>query len=152
FLDDAPLEERRTRAVALRRGLPETARDLGQLDPDAIARVREEARPDCRDAEELHDLLLELVVLRPEPAYESWFRERSGSGRAAHVLTAPGPLWLAAEQRSYVAALFPEARVEPDVRAPAGIPATVDEEGARVFAVRGHLARLGPCTAATLAA
>ena len=54
--------------MALRRGLPETARDLGRLDPDAIARVREEARPDCRNAEELHDLLLELVVLRPEPA------------------------------------------------------------------------------------
>src|SRR4029077_14397271 len=58
FLDDAPLEERRTRAVALRRGLPETARDLGRLDPEAIARVREEAQPDPRDAEELHDALL----------------------------------------------------------------------------------------------
>jgi ATP-dependent Lhr-like helicase len=55
FLDDAPLEERRTRAVALRRGLPESARDLGQLDSEAVARVREEARPDPRDAEELHD-------------------------------------------------------------------------------------------------
>ena len=75
FLDDAPLEERRTRAVALRRGLPEAARDLAQLDPDAIARVREEARADCRTAEELHDLLLELAVLRPEPAWASWFQE-----------------------------------------------------------------------------
>ncbi|HSB60709.1 MAG TPA: DEAD/DEAH box helicase, partial [Vicinamibacteria bacterium] len=46
FLDDAPLEERRTRAVALRRGLPAEARDLGQLDPEAVARVREEARPE----------------------------------------------------------------------------------------------------------
>ena len=91
FLDDAPLEERRTRAVALRRGLPETARDLAQLDPDAIARVREEARPDCRNAEELHDLLLELAVLRPEPAYEPWFRELAETGRAATVLTASGP-------------------------------------------------------------
>ena len=66
YLDDAPLEERRTRAVALRRGLPDSARELGRLDPDAIARVRDEARPDPRDAEELHDALLELVVLRPE--------------------------------------------------------------------------------------
>src|SRR5262249_24165711 len=151
FLDDAPLEERRTRAVTLRRGLPETARDLGQLDPDAIARVREEARPDCRNAEELHDLLLELVVLRPEPAYEPWFRELSKSGRAAWVLTATGPLWLAAEQRPQAVALFPGARIEPDVRVPAGIAATADEEAARVFAVRGHLARLGPTTAAELA-
>src|SRR5262249_61915002 len=46
FLDDAPLEERRTRAVALRRGLPEAARDLGRLDPEAISRVRDEARLD----------------------------------------------------------------------------------------------------------
>ncbi len=154
FLDDAPLEERRTRAVALRRGLPETARDLGQLDPDAIARVREEARPDCRNAEELHDLLLELVVLRPEPACEPWFRELAETGRAASVLTATGPLWLAAEQRPRVAALFPEARIEPDVRVPAGIAATAaeEEEEARVFTVRGHLARLGPCTVAELAA
>ena len=121
FLDDAPLEERRTRAVALRRGLPETARDLAQLDPDAIARVREEARPDCRNAEELHDLLLELAVLRPEPAYERWFRELAETGRAATVLTAGGPLWLPAEQRPRVTALFPGARVEPDVRVPAGI-------------------------------
>jgi ATP-dependent helicase Lhr and Lhr-like helicase len=152
FLDDAPLEERRTRAVALRRGLPETARDLGQLDPDAIARVREEARPDCRNAEELHDLLLELVVLRPEPAYEAWFQELSESGRAARALTATGPLWLAAEQRPSATALFPDARIEPDVRVPAGIVASADEEDARVFAVRGHLARLGPTTAAELAA
>ncbi|HEX2481929.1 MAG TPA: DEAD/DEAH box helicase, partial [Methylomirabilota bacterium] len=153
FLDDAPLEERRTRAVALRRGLPETARDLGQLDPDAIARVREEARPDCRNAEELHDLLLELVVLRPERACETWFRELAETGRAASVLTATGPLWLAAEQRPRVAALFPEARIEPDVRVPAGIAATAaEEEEARVFTVRGHLARLGPCTVAELAA
>ena len=56
FLDDAPLEERRTRAVQLRRGLPVEARDLGALDPDAIARVRAEAQPDPRDADELLDL------------------------------------------------------------------------------------------------
>src|SRR5258705_13351398 len=58
FLDDAPLEERRTRAVALRRGLPADARDLARLDPEAIARVRDEARLAPRDAEELHDALL----------------------------------------------------------------------------------------------
>jgi ATP-dependent Lhr-like helicase len=51
-----------------------------------------------------------------------------------------------------VTALFPGARVEPDVRVPAGIAPTADEEEARIFTVRGHLARLGPCTAAELAA
>ena len=62
YLDDAPLEERRTRAVTLRRALPESARELGALDPDAIERVREEAWPEPRDAEEVHDALLSLVA------------------------------------------------------------------------------------------
>ena len=75
FLDDAPLEERRTRAVVLRRGLPETARDLGRLDPEAIARVREEAAPAPRDAEELHDTLLSLVVVAPRADWEPGFEE-----------------------------------------------------------------------------
>ena len=58
FLDDAPLEERRTRAVLSRRWLdPQTASDLGRLDTEAIARVREEAWPEARNADELHDAL-----------------------------------------------------------------------------------------------
>jgi len=65
FLDDAPLEERRTRAVQLRRGLPLEAKSLAELDPAAVERVRAEAVPEIRDGEELHDLLLSLVVARP---------------------------------------------------------------------------------------
>ena len=68
YLDDAPIEERRTRAVTLRRTLPDSARDLAALSPDAIARVREEAWPDLRDAEETHDALLGLVVIAEEHA------------------------------------------------------------------------------------
>ena len=64
YLDDAPLEERRTQAVMSRRWLdPETASELGQLDADAIARVREEAWPDPANADELHDALVWLGVL-----------------------------------------------------------------------------------------
>ena len=69
FLDDAPLEERRTRAVQMRRGLPAAGRGPGRLDADAIDRVRAEAAPDVRGPEELHDLLLSVVVL-PTPADE----------------------------------------------------------------------------------
>ena len=65
YLDDAPLEERRARAVTLRRSLPENSRDLGALDPDAIERVIDEARPDPRDPEELHEALLSLIAVRP---------------------------------------------------------------------------------------
>ena len=154
FLDDAPLEERRTRAVAMRRGLPETARDLGRLDPEAVARVREEARPDPRDAEELHDALLELVVLRPDPAFAGWLEVLASDGRAARALTASGPLWLAAERRPFVEALFPGVRIEPDVRLPDALAARPrpEPEAAIDAAARGHLAGLGPCTAEELAA
>ena len=57
YLDDAPLEERRARAVEMRRMLPESVlEEVGKLDPAAIAQVREEAWPDVRDADELHDV------------------------------------------------------------------------------------------------
>jgi ATP-dependent Lhr-like helicase len=64
YLDDAPLEERRARAVSLRRALPETVlTEIGRLDPAAIAQVREEAWPDVRDADELNEVLQVLVAL-----------------------------------------------------------------------------------------
>jgi ATP-dependent Lhr-like helicase len=65
YLDDAPLEERRARAVEMRRVLPESVlEEVGKLDPGAIAQVCEEAWPDVRDADELHDVLHTLVALR----------------------------------------------------------------------------------------
>src|SRR5207244_6033562 len=67
YLDDAPLEERRARAVEMRRALPDAVlSEVGRLDPAAIAEVCDEAWPDVRDAEELHDALLTLGAL-PEP-------------------------------------------------------------------------------------
>jgi ATP-dependent Lhr-like helicase len=153
FLDDAPLEERRTRAVALRRGLPEDARDLARLDPEAIVRVRDEARLAPRDAEELHDALLALVVLRPEAALEPWLAELARDGRAAVAETPAGPLWLAAECRPEVAALFPGGRFHPDPRLPEALAARrPDADAAATAAVRGHLDLAGPTTRAELAA
>ncbi|MGC2112176.1 MAG: DEAD/DEAH box helicase [Candidatus Korobacteraceae bacterium] len=73
YLDDAPLEERRARAVQMRRVLPEAVlNEVGKLDQQAIARVTEEARPDVRDADELHDTLQTLVALPEEIADEDW--------------------------------------------------------------------------------
>src|SRR5262249_44934084 len=64
YLDDAPLEERRARAVQTRRSTqPSTDADLGALDAAAIQRVRDEVAPDARDADELHDLLLTVGLL-----------------------------------------------------------------------------------------
>ena len=73
FLDDAPLEERRTRAVQLRRGLPaETAQHHGALDADAISLAAEEVAPTVRDADELHDALLGMWAIPEAMADEAW--------------------------------------------------------------------------------
>ena len=70
YLDDAPLEERRTRAVYQRRWLdPEKAADIGRLDQSAIDRVREEVWPEPRNADELHDALVELGFVTEAEGY-----------------------------------------------------------------------------------
>ncbi|HEY6537698.1 MAG TPA: DEAD/DEAH box helicase [Candidatus Dormibacteraeota bacterium] len=152
FLDEAPLEERRSRAVSLRRGLPVDPHDLAALDPAAIARVREEAVPDPRDQDELHDLLLSLVVSRPEPAWTSWFAELVRTGRALTATGGQQPLWCATECRGRVAALFPDLGFEPDNHPPAvGEEGAIEPEAVAADVVRGHLDLLGPVTAEEVA-
>jgi ATP-dependent Lhr-like helicase len=137
--------------VQLRRGLPTEAKDLGRLDALAIDRVREEVRPDPRDAEELHDLLLSLVMLRPLARWRGDFHALVQQGRAARVETGVGELWLAAERVPFVAVLHPGARVVPALRLPAGLPhAAPDEDVALAEVLRGHLEIQGPCTATGL--
>src|SRR5207248_2310747 len=85
YLDDAPLEERRSRAVQLRRTLdPGDAASLGALDAAAIAEVVSQAAPDLRSADELHDLLLTLVLLPATEAvaWQTWLEELRAAGRA----------------------------------------------------------------------
>ncbi|CEG57226.1 DEAD/DEAH box helicase [Legionella fallonii] len=73
FLDDAPLEERRARAVEMRRMLPSNLlQNLGKLDPEAIKTVTQQAWPDVRNADELHDTLQTLVAF---PASYSEYQE-----------------------------------------------------------------------------
>jgi ATP-dependent Lhr-like helicase len=153
FLDDAPLEERRTRAVAMRRGLPVEARDLARLDPDAIARVRDEARLAPRDPEEVHDALLSMVVLRADPAWLPWLEALARDGRATRVETPEGWRWLAAERCAEALALFPGARVAPALELPPALAARARPEPdlAAALALRGHLDALGPTTLAELA-
>jgi len=155
FLDDAPLEERRTRAVSLRRVLPEAARDLGALDPAAIERVREEARPAPRDPAELHDALLSLVAVpaADHDGWRAWLDELVAGGRAAIVHAGERAYWFAAEQLHAVEVLYPGAQVVPPVRLPAHLDADAPERDAAVLAaVRGHSEYLGPLTGAGVAA
>jgi ATP-dependent helicase Lhr and Lhr-like helicase len=97
YLDDAPLEERRTQAVMSRRWLaPEAAADIGRLDPDAIARVRDEAWPDPANPDELHDALVWLGFLSAEeaavrPSWNDWFNQLTLEKCAAR-LSVPWPL------------------------------------------------------------
>ncbi|MCY4110335.1 MAG: hypothetical protein OXF96_00155, partial [Chloroflexi bacterium] len=153
YLDDAPIEERRTRAVSLRRALPESARDLGQLDADAIARVAEEAWPDPRNAEEAHDALLGLVAVA-EPVvgdWLDWLHELHAAGRAFQLAVADSVLWAAAEHLPALRLLYPESSV-PEVRLPPHAELPVDDrEAARRLLLRGHSEVLGPFTAGELA-
>jgi ATP-dependent Lhr-like helicase len=155
YLDDAPLEERRARAVALRRSLPENARDLGVLDDDAIERVIEEAAPDPRDPEELHDVLLGFIALRPQDAgagWQDWFDELVDQRRAAVAETADGPMWFAAENLRLIQKLYPNASISPEIHLPATLDVEADEDAGRLALVRGHIECLGPVTPAELSA
>ncbi len=154
YLDDAPLEERRTRAVSLRRVLPEDARDLGALDPAAIARVRDEARPAPRDPDELHDVLLSLFAVPADagPAWQPWFDALVDAGRAATVRTTDASFWFAAEHLRAIEALYAGAGIAPPVRLPAHLDGPEPgRDDAVLAAVRGHSEYLGPLTAAGLA-
>jgi ATP-dependent helicase Lhr and Lhr-like helicase len=149
YLDDAPLEERRSRAVPLRRGLPVAPHELARLDLAAIDRVNEQVRPDPRDPDELHDVLLNLVAVRPAQGWTAWFDLLAASGRAVTVHAPCGSLWAAVERLPAIEALFPGALIDPALSCPR--PAgPVDEDLAAATLLRGHLECRGPSTVATL--
>ncbi len=156
FLDDAPLEERRARAVTLRRALPEDARDLGALDPEAIERAARDAWPVVRDPLELHDALLTLGMLPesnvPSDDWREWFRELVDAGTAVRALYGDGRVaWVATERAPTVAAAIPDVRFDPapiSLASPHGVP---DHEEALLTLVRGRVESSGPFTVAGLA-
>jgi ATP-dependent Lhr-like helicase len=96
FLDDAPLEERRTQAVMSRRTLDvKSADELGALDPEAIARVRDEAWPKPENVEEVHEALLWMgfVTVEEGRSWQSWLEELA----LARRVVLEGDRWFAAE-------------------------------------------------------
>jgi ATP-dependent helicase Lhr and Lhr-like helicase len=159
YLDDAPLEERRTQAVMSRRWLsPETAADLGRLDPEAIARVRGEAWPDPSNADELHDALVWLGFLGMDEAsagagWSDWLSDLAREKRVARLHTAAATVWIAAERLLQFQALWPTAALEPAIAAPAAAAgANCGREEALIEIMRGRLEGLGPVTREALAA
>ena len=158
FLDDAPLEERRTQAVITRRGLDvKTAEELGKLDQAAIDRVREDAWPDISSADELHDTLLVMGALTSAECgvrnaeWQGCFEELVKAGRAGALQAGPG-LWVAAERLPMLEAVFPGVRCEPALNVPERdrAKAWTREDAVREL-VRGRLEAVGPTTSADVA-
>jgi ATP-dependent Lhr-like helicase len=149
FLDGAPLEERRTRAVPVPRGLgalgpnglpaglPVSADELGPLDVQAVDEVLSQVRPRPRDPDELHDLMLSLVMCRPVAAWSEWFDQLEADGRAGHV----GGMWVATERLAMAGA------VDASLRDP-----LVSDDEALAECVGGHLDVAGPVSVAQLVA
>jgi ATP-dependent Lhr-like helicase len=154
FLDGAPLEERRVRAVATRRTLsPDDLRDLARLDPDAVAQVRSEAWPLVRSADELHDALLNLVTIDvlEAAAWQPWLDELIAAGRATRVVRPQGRvLWIAAENWPIIQSAFNDAQADPPVSLPERLLRQVERAEAWMALVRGRVEHSGPITAAQI--
>jgi ATP-dependent Lhr-like helicase len=158
FLDDAPLEERRTQAV-MTRGIADRgdAGDLARLDASAIAEVREQAWPRARNADEMHDALMSLgCVTATEalatPGWPELLRQLANDHRAARIEVGAS-LWVAAERLPLARALHPAAAVAPAIEAPAEYAReTWAREAALVELLRARLSGLGVVAAGTLAA
>ncbi|WP_166432745.1 DEAD/DEAH box helicase [Luteimonas yindakuii] len=157
FLDDAPLEERRTQAVQHRRYVdPASADDLGRLDPAAIARVRDEAWPEATTPDELHDALMLLgaldeAELRREPGWPALLEPLQASGRATRMVLDGGTLHAATERLPLLRALHPQAGIAPAVAVPAEFSRDWDADAAVVELVRARLGALGPVEVRDLA-
>jgi ATP-dependent Lhr-like helicase len=145
FLDNAPIQERRARAVILRRMLPDSADELGRLNPDAIRSAAEDAWPDVRNADELHDALIGLVLFPekevgrlPKEAF-GWMESLIHEGRAIRVKR-NGCIYWAAAAASY--STFVEERQSSPALA---------EEIPLAPMLRGWMEVSGPVTTKTLA-
>jgi ATP-dependent Lhr-like helicase len=171
FLDNAPLEERRTQAVYTRRSSEAASGGLGILDAAAIERVREESWPQAANADELHEALLLLGVmtedevrrsaplassLSPHPRGEGvlgseWLQSLAAAGRAGR-LAGERSFWVAAERLQMIRVIYGDVVLDPALIPPASEMKRVWEraEALREM-VRGRMEVSGPVTAAALA-
>jgi ATP-dependent Lhr-like helicase len=155
FLDDAPLEERRAQAVQTRRsGSAGSTDETGRLDPAAVDRVRQEATPNPRDPDELHDALMTVGVLTSAESASfdtSWIESLLESGRATWANLDVTALLVASERLPEVTALHPALSTNPGVAIPPSRASRVwTPEDALVELVRSRLTMEGPSTAAAL--
>ncbi len=174
FLDGGEIQERRAMAASTRRTLTvDSVRDLGRLDPEAIAQVVAEAQPLVRNADELHDVLLSRVFVpideasqrddgegkhppfRGDPVddWQSYYAELERDARATVVrFEASRQAWVAAERWPMMQAMFPDVAPDQTLTVPPGIEADWSSTDARLAAVRGLLEVAGPITAREISA
>ena len=159
FLDDAPAEERRTLAIQQRRHLdPQTAADIGRLDPAAIDRVKQEAWPQPRNADELHDSLVIMGFIAEQEIKQnelaSWMDYLGELQQAKRATRLQGGdqqvLWVAAERLQAMLKICPHKKPAPVIEA---LPSTEAEtfEMALIEISRSRLEGLGPVTCQQLA-
>ncbi|MEM7280128.1 MAG: DEAD/DEAH box helicase [Pseudomonadota bacterium] len=165
FLDDTPAEERRALAVQSRRYIdPAEAKDLGRLDMAAIDRVREQAWPEPRTADELHDALVTLGFLTEDEGLRGhspnneemgfdWshlFAELCGQSRTTRLEVNNNVYWVSAERLKEFTVVHPDATFSPDVPMLESHSADSDQDGIREL-TRSRLEGVGPITAQSLA-
>ena len=151
FLDDAPFEERRARAVQLRRTLGTDLGEIGALDATAIATVADVSWPVVRDADELHDALLTLVAVPPVREWAVWFGSLVAARRAGALRVGDTMLWVPTERLGLIRCLYPEGTLEPPLPE-IGQPRPDGREAAVRELLSGWLESTGPDTAGALAA
>ncbi|MHC8336027.1 Lhr family helicase [Pseudomonas sp. LB3P25] len=151
FLDDAPLEERRTQAVLNRRWSdPQSTDDLGALDAQAIQAVREEAWPTPTGVDEMHEALMSLACItdaeaQANPDWLDWLSALADSGRASRLkINAGQALWLALERLTCLRAIYPQAILQPPLEALPGFDEVWTPDEAVLEVIRARLSAFGP--------
>lgn len=147
FLDDAPLEERRTQAVLNRRWTdPQSTDDLGALDVEAIEAVREEAWPAPTSLDEMHEALMSLACITETEAqanthWPDWLNALAESGRASRLNES---LWFALERLTCLRSIYPQAKLQPPLEALPGFDEVWDADEAVLEVIRARLSAFGP--------
>jgi ATP-dependent Lhr-like helicase len=151
FLDNAPLEERRTQAVYTRRASESSSGgELGILDPAAIERVCNEAWPKVANADELHDSLLMFGVMTEEEveknkeSNENFIQSLAEEKRVTQLICERS-FWVAAERLNMMQAVYPNCRMSPPVNCPDGKKDWNREEAIKEL-IRGRMEVIGPVT------
>lgn len=156
FLDDAPLEERRARAVEMRRVLPDSLlQEVGKLDKNAIAEVQQQAWPDVRNADELHDALQTLIAFPYEKlnqhdtiGWQEFFNQLILNGRVGVATQNDRKYFFATEKAKTFSAIYPTAtfnNILKDIEQDTPI-----REDAIINMIRGWILHIGPTTSHAL--